>query len=65
MPKENPMGGEMIPPPAGVFKIKNNGSYRGNLGPVEVGGVGRDCSREVMFFFPLFKGHRSTNLMEA
>lgn len=52
-------------PPLGVLKINTDGSFRGNLGHVGVGGIGRDSSRVVEFFFSGYRGQHSNNFMES
>ena len=42
--------GHWTPPPCGVLKINTDGSSRGNLGPVGIGGVVRCSSGDVKFF---------------
>lgn len=48
--------GIWLPPPMDVLKINTDGSSRGNLGPAGIGGVGRDKSSSIIFFFSIHKG---------
>lgn len=52
-------------PPLGTLKINTDGSSRGNPGHAGVGGIGRDCYGEVIFFFSYYKGIQTNNYMEA
>lgn len=57
--------GRWTPPLDGIPKINTDGTSRGNLGYVGVGGVGRDSFEVVLFFFSIYQGHQNNNLMEA
>lgn len=52
-------------PTLGELKINTDGSSRGNPGHVGVGGVGRDSLGVVVFFFSMYRGLQTNNLMEA
>jgi ribonuclease HI len=57
--------GSWMPPPKDILKINTDGSSRGNPGPVGIGGVGRDCLGEVVFFFSCYKGWQANNFVEG
>ena len=57
--------GHWTPPAVGVLKINTDGSSRGNPGPAGIGGVARDSSGDIQFFFSIYKGYHTNNLMEA
>lgn len=58
-------GGCWSPPALRELKINTNGSFRENPRHAGIGGIGRDCSGVVVFFFSMYKGLHSNNLMEA
>lgn len=57
--------GFWCPPALGELKINTDGSSRGNPGYAGVGGVGRDNLGVVVFFFSMYYGLQTNNLMEA
>ena len=57
--------GRWTPPPAGILKINTDGSSRGNPGHVGIGAIGRGNDEAAIFFFSIYMGKHSNNLMEA
>ena len=57
--------GFWCPPALGELKINTDGSSRGNPGHAGVGGIGRDSLGVVVFFFSMYRGLHTNNLMEA
>ncbi|GLJ09022.1 hypothetical protein SUGI_0100110 [Cryptomeria japonica] len=57
--------GRWIPPPMGILKINTNGSSHGNPGHAGIGGIGRGEDGCAVFFFSIYIGQHSNNLMEA
>lgn len=53
-----------MPAPLGVLKVNTYGSSRGNPGHAGIGGIGRDDVCCAIFFFSIYKGQHSNNLME-
>lgn len=54
-----------LPPPHDVLKLKIDGSSRRNPRHARIGGVGRDNSGVVHFFFSLYKGQHTNNYIKA
>jgi ribonuclease HI len=57
--------GNWCPPALGELKINTDGSSKGNPGHAGVGGIGRDSAGVVVFFFSIYRGRHTNNLMEA
>lgn len=49
----------------GILKINTDGSSRGNPGHASIGGIGRGDDGCAVFFFSIYIGQHSNNLMEA
>lgn len=52
-------------PLVGILKINTDGSSRGNPRHAGIGGIGRGDDGCAVFFFSIYIGQHSNNLMEA